>query len=148
VEMNEGGEDSGRERGRRKGKGSIRWVDHADHAALAVSWDCAVEPDGIGVIDSDSEDIGLPSISTRLCLRLAINGGAHILTRARLNESTPESSPISRRHAWRGEGRLRDGVTWWEEVELDHRSHGGSDCVWREREAALPGVHDLYVARS
>jgi hypothetical protein len=36
---------------------ALRWVNHAGHSALAMSWEGTVEPDGISVVDCYSEDI-------------------------------------------------------------------------------------------
>jgi hypothetical protein len=35
--------------------GYLRWVDHANHACLAMAWYRAVEPNGIGVLDGYGE---------------------------------------------------------------------------------------------
>jgi len=40
-------------------EGDIRGIDHTGHAALAMSWEGTVEPNGIGVIDCYSEDVCL-----------------------------------------------------------------------------------------
>jgi hypothetical protein len=36
---------------------NLRWIYYAGHAALAMSWEGTVEPNGIGVIDCYSEHI-------------------------------------------------------------------------------------------
>src|ERR1700712_3804681 len=37
---------------------NLRSVDHANHAAIAMSWNRAVEPDGIATLNSDDEVAG------------------------------------------------------------------------------------------
>jgi hypothetical protein len=38
---------------------SLRWVDHTNHASLAMSWESTVEPDWVGIVDGDGEGLWL-----------------------------------------------------------------------------------------
>ena len=36
----------------------LRSVDHANHATVTMSWNGAIEPNGVGVLDGDGECVG------------------------------------------------------------------------------------------
>jgi len=78
-----------------------------------MAWECAVEPDGTGAVDSDGKDGIIHGTGGR--------------------EAAAEEASIVCERLTRGrEGCLGDGVSLWVELELNDAAYICSDAVWRE----------------
>lgn len=118
---------------------NLRWVNHANHASLAMSNLTAVEPNRVCIIDSQRPDRLKKSESYTILKRQAWN---YLFLISGRYESTKEAS-IAHWMAWVIKSGLDNWVIAWIEMKLDNASCRDVDSVGFKDKTILTNVNWL-----